>query len=354
MLQSLFAICRHRWCTRVLAMATLTCVGIVSQPRAATPEIPAVVATVQGQPITADELTTALRSELMRLEMERYQALKQKLDELIGNRLMALEAKQRGISAEQLEQDAIVSKLPPIPQERIKEFYEANKNRIRQPLEQVTSRIEAHLQQQERAKLQQALLRELRQRYPVTIDLQAPTVDVGADDDPFLGPKDAPVTIIEFSDFQCPYCRRVQPTLKQLLQEYQQSVKLVFRDFPLRNIHPQAQKASEAAQCAAEQQQFWPYHDKLFSVSELEPENLKQYAQELGLNTTQFNACLDSSKYAPEVERDLQDGLSAGVNATPSFFVNGQPISGAVGYEQFKEVVEAVLERNKNVKRANP
>ena len=144
------------------------------------------------------------------------------------------------------------------------------------------------------------------------------------------------MTIIEFSDFQCPYCRRVQPTLKQLLQEYQQSVKLVFRDFPLRNIHPQAQKASEAAQCAAEQQQFWPYHDKLFSVSELEPENLKQYAQELGLNTTQFNACLDSSKYAPEV------------------FVNGQPISGAVGYEQFKEVVEAVLERNKNVKRANP
>jgi protein-disulfide isomerase len=162
------------------------------------------------------------------------------------------------------------------------------------------------------------------------------------------------VTIIEFSDFQCPYCRRVQPALKQLLQEYPQAVKLVFRDFPLRNIHPQAQKESEAAQCADEQQKFWPYHDKLFASEELQPENLKQYAQELGLNTAQFNACLDSGKFAQEVERDLQDGLSAGINATPSFFVNGQPVSGAVGYEQFKEVVEAALERHQQAKRAKP
>jgi protein-disulfide isomerase len=328
--------------------------GTLASLDAASSDIPAVVATVQGQKISADELTAALRSELMRLDMERYQTLKQKLDELIGTRLMELEAKQRGISIEQLEQDAIGSKLTPISQERVKEFYEANKNRIRQPLEQVSARIETYLQQQDRSKLQQTFVRELRQRYPVTIDLPAPTVAVDIDDDPILGPKDAPITIIEFSDFQCPYCRRVQPALKQLLQEYPQAVKLVFRDFPLRNIHPQAQKASEAAQCAAEQQQFWPYHDKLFSVSELQLENLKQYAQELGLNTAQFNACLDTGKYAQEVENDLQDGLSAGVNATPSFFVNGQPISGAVGYEQFKEVVEATLERNKNSKRANP
>jgi protein-disulfide isomerase len=344
----------RRWFIGLLTALVIGTTGAAAPAPAAPDALPAVVATVQGQQISAEELTGALRGELMRLEMERYQVLKQKLDELIGARLMQLEAQQRGISAEQLEQDAIVSKLPPISAEQVKAFYEANKSRIRQPLEQVSQRIEAHLQQQERAKLQQAFLRDLRQRYAVTVALATPSVDVDADDDPFLGPRDALITVIEFSDFQCPYCRRVQPALKQLLQEYQGSVKLVFRDFPLRNIHPQAQKASEAAQCAAEQQQFWPYHDKLFAVSELQPENLKQYAQELGLNTAQFNACLDTGKYAEEVENDLQDGLNAGVNATPSFFVNGQPLSGAVAYEQFKEAVDAAMERSKSAKRATP
>ena len=347
-------VCMHRWFTIVLTVLTVASAGAFALVGAATTDIPAVVATVQGQPIAADELMAALRSELMRLEMERYQVLKQKLDELIENRLMQLEAKQRRVSVEQLEQEAITAKLPPVSAEQVKAFYEANKNRIRQPLEQVTPRIETHLQQQERAKLQQTLRRELRQRYPVTVDLPAPTVNVGADDDPVLGPQDALVTIIEFSDFQCPYCRRVQPALKQLLQDYQGAVKLVFRDFPLHNIHPQAQKAAEAAQCAAEQQRFWPYHDKLFTTEDLQPEHLKQYAQELGLNVSQFNTCLDSSKYAQEVERDLQDGLNAGVNATPSFFVNGQPMSGAASYEQFKEVVEAALERSNSAKRATP
>lgn len=345
----------RRWLVPVgLSAMSLTLVGLLALASAAPVEIPEVVATVQNQPIAAEELTAALRSELQRLEMERYQTLRQKLDELIGARLMQLEAKQRGVSVEQLEQDVVGSKLAPVTQDQIKAFYEANKNRIRQPLEQVTPRIEAHLQQQERAKLQQAFIRELRQRYPVTVALPVPIVDVGADDDPALGPKDATVTIIEFSDFQCPYCRRVQPALKQLLQEYPEAVKLVFRDFPLRNIHPQAQKAAEASQCAAEQQRFWPYHDKLFAVEDLLPQNLKQYAQELGLDTTQFNACLDSGKYAEEVERDLQDGLTAGVNATPSFFVNGQPMAGAATYEQFKEAVDAALERGKTAKRANP
>ena len=181
-------------------------------------------------------------------------------------------------------------------------------------------------------KQQQTFLNELRQHYAVTIALLAPTVDVGTDGEPSLGPANAPVTIVEFSDFQCPYCRSVQPILKRLLQEYQDRIKLVFRDFPLRNIHPQAQKAAEAAQCAAEQQQFWPYHDRLFAAANLQVEDLKQYAQELGLDVQQFTTCLEADKYAQEVERDLQDGLSAGVSATPSFFINGQPVNGAVPY----------------------
>jgi protein-disulfide isomerase len=192
-------------------------------------------------------------------------------------------------------------------------------------------------------------LRELRQRYNVAIALEAPKVNVSTDNDPVRGAKDAKVTIIEFSDFECPYCRRVQPALKRLLEEYDGRVRLVFRDFPL-NIHKNAQKAAEAAQCAAEQDKFWPYHDKLFEATALSPDDLKKYAGELELDTDKFNACLDAGQYAQEVADDMKDGQEAGVNSTPSFFINGQPLSGAVPYERFQEIVDAALDQNQSAK----
>ena len=334
-----------------LGLAVLVSLLLSTLTKASAVDLPAIVATVENQPIAAEELTEALRGELLRLEMERYQVMKQKLDELIANRLLQLEATKRGVSPQQLEQEEVFVKMTPVSPEQVKTFYEANKNRINQPLDQIAPRIEAYLQQQELHNQRREFLRALRQRYAVSIALNAPKVDVSADDDPVQGAAQAPVTIIEFSDFQCPYCRRVQPTLKRLLQEYDGMIKLVFRDFPLRNIHPEAQKAAEAAQCAADQQQFWPYHDKLFDTTRLHVEDLKKYAQELGLNTDQFNTCLDTGKYAQEVERDLQDGVKAGVNATPSFFINGQPVSGAVDYDRFKDMIEAALEEARSATR---
>jgi len=128
---------------------------------------------------------------------------------------------------------------------------------------------------------------------------------------------------------------------------------VVFRDFPLRNIHPQAQKAAEAAQCAAEQKKFWPYHDKLFTAASLQIDDLKKYAHELELNVEQFAACLDSNKYVGGIDADMQAGQNAGVNATPTFFVNGYPLSGAASYERFKEVVDAALEQAQSAQRTN-
>jgi protein-disulfide isomerase len=263
---------------------------------------------------------------------------------------MQLEATKRGVSVQQLKQDAISAKTTPVTSEQVKAFYEANKNRIHQPLERIAPRIKAYLQRRAQQDQREAFIREVRERYPVTIALRAPRVDVDADNAPFKGPAEAPVTIIEFSDFQCPYCRRVHPTLKRLMHEYQGRVKFVYRNFPLRNIHPQAQKAAEAAQCAAEQDQFWPYHDKLFSTSRLQVDDLKKYAQELGLNTEQFNTCLDTDKYASKIEQDLQAGAKAGVNATPSFFVNGQPVSGAIPYDDFKELIDTALQQSQQAK----
>jgi len=134
---------------------------------------------------------------------------------------------------------------------------------------------------------------------------------------------------------------------------YEGKIKLVFRDFPLRNIHPQAQKAAEAAQCAAEQQKFWPYHDKLFAASSLQMDELKKFAQELELNLEQFTACLDSSKYAGGIDADMRAGQNVGVNATPTFFVNGYLLSGAASYERFKELVDAALEQGQSAQRTN-
>ena len=309
-------------------------------------DLPEVVATVHDQPISAETLRGSMRGQLLQMDMERYEAMKAQLDSLVAERLIALEAAARGISMEELERVEIFAKMEPVTPEQVRTFYDSNQERLQErSFEELEGRIMAHLQRQSEARRRAAFGRELRQRYPVKISLAPPRADVSADDDPFMGPPDAPVTLVEFSDFQCPYCRRVQGVLKRLMTAYHGQLKLVFRDFPLRQIHPEAQKAAEAAQCANDQGQFWPYHDRLFAVTELGGEALKQYAVELGLDAEQFNACLDSDKYRDEVQKDIDDALAAGVNATPSFFVNGLPINGAVPFERFVEMVELALER---------
>jgi protein-disulfide isomerase len=337
----------------MLAMVTLIGWMTFIPMRVTAEELPAVVATVQGQPIAAEDLTNALRGELLRLEIQRYQTLREKLDDLIAHKIFSLEAAQRGVSVQQFVHDEISAKIQAVTPEQVQAFYEGNKNRIRQPLEKVSEQITSYLHQQAQEQRRQALLKELQPHYPVTVALRAPTVEVATEGEPFLGPTSAPVTIVEFSDFQCPYCRQAQSTLKQLMAAYEGKIKLVFRDFPLRNIHPQAQKAAEAAQCAAEQQKFWPYHDRLFASTSLQMDDLKKFAQELELNMEQFTSCLDSSKPAAGIDADIQAGQQAGVNATPTFFVNGSPLSGAASYERFKELVDAALERAQSAQRTN-
>lgn len=177
--------------------------------------------------------------------------------------------------------------------------------------------------------------------------------DVSADDDPFLGSLDAPVTIIEFSDFQCPFCNRFfQNTFPELKKNYIDTgkVRYVYRDFPISSIHPFAEEAAEAANCAGEQGRFWEYHDMLFEnqviwASGNSTVEFKRYASNLSLNEEQFNLCLESERYADEVSKDLQDGLKVGVNGTPTLFVNGFKVVGAQPYEVFKGVIDSELER---------
>lgn len=157
------------------------------------------------------------------------------------------------------------------------------------------------------------------------------------------GDFNAPITLVEFSDFECPFCERHYPTLNKILSENKGKVRLVYKHFPL-GFHPNAQKAAEASECAAEQGKFWEYHDKLFEnqPSGYSLEKFKQWAKDLGLNANKFNDCLDSGKYASKVQIDYQEGVQKGVNGTPATFINGQLVSGALPYETFKKIIDAL------------
>ena len=170
-------------------------------------------------------------------------------------------------------------------------------------------------------------------------------VAASVDDDPAWGPEDAPVTIIEFSDFQCPFCSRFfAQTYPQIKQEYEGQVRFVYRDFPLTSLHENAQKAGEAAECADEQGKFWEYHDTLFTSQALDLASLKSHASQLGLDTAAFDQCLDGGKYTEEVQKDYQEGISYGVTGTPAFFINGLSIIGAQPYANFKTAIDAALQ----------
>ena len=172
-----------------------------------------------------------------------------------------------------------------------------------------------------------------------------------SDDDPLLGDPQAPVTMVEFGDFQCPFCRRLfETTLSDIKEKYVATgkVKFIYRDFPLSSIHSEAEKAAEAGECADEQGKFWALHDLLYERQDaLGVANYKKWAAEIGLNAQQFNECLDSGKYAEEVAKDLADGQAAGVNGTPATFINGRLVSGAVPFAQFEVIIEEELKKSK-------
>lgn len=181
---------------------------------------------------------------------------------------------------------------------------------------------------------------EVRVALPATPS-QAP---IPTDDDPSIGPTDARVTVVEFSDFECPFCRQAFPIVRELMVKYGDRVRFVYRDFPVRAIHDHAQKAAEAGACADAQGKFWALHDKIFqSVPAITVPDVKRYAQEVGLDTSKFNTCIDAGQFAAEVERDLADGIALGVRGTPTWFINGHKIEGVIPRETFIQILDQLL-----------
>ncbi|HXV77920.1 MAG TPA: thioredoxin domain-containing protein [Candidatus Polarisedimenticolaceae bacterium] len=284
------------------------------------------------------------------ISLQPYQALydqrKMAIDQLVAERLIEKEAKSRGLTAEELVEAEISAKMPELTEVDVERFYNQNTPSMggRQLDDNLRAQIRQFLDQQRVMVARQNFLVALRADTDVAILLEPPRVELTVKpDEPSDGPVDAPVTIVEYSDFQCPYCARVGPTLDQIKQAYGDRVRIVFRDFPLPN-HPQAIPAAQAAKCANEQGKFWDYHDKLFaSQRELGPDKYKQFAVELGLDSEKFDACVDSNKYAQQVQLIATGGQQAGVTGTPAFFVNGRFVSGAKPFEAFKEIIDEEL-----------
>jgi len=308
------------------------------------------LAVVDGVTITADEVEKPLASQLSKLEEQIYNLKRQRLDALINEKLLAKEAAKRKLTVPALLDAEVTGKVGLVTEQEIEKFYQENKTQIKGEQAQVREQIRAFLQNQKLAAKREEFLTSLRAQAKVVVNLKAPPIqriEVSIQGAPFKGGEKAAVTIVEFSDFHCPFCRQVVPTLAQLDSRYGGKIKLVFRDFPIENLHPGATKAHEAARCANEQGKFWPYHDKLFaSPPSSSPDVFKGMAKDVGLDAVMFETCLGSGKYQAAIKEDIAEGNRVGVSGTPAFFVNGRLISGAQPFEAFARVIDDELTRS--------
>jgi protein-disulfide isomerase len=303
------------------------------------------LAEVAGQKITRADVEQLLAAQLAELDRQRQTLVEKGLDYLIEQKLLETEAAARKVSVDDLIKAEIDDKAGDVSDEDAKAFYDANKSRINGEYDALAPKIKQYLAQQKRQELRDQLVASLRAKYPTKNLLPIERADVAEAGSPAKGPADAPVTVIEFSDFECPFCGRIEPTLEKIEKTYGDQIRFVFRQFPL-SIHPHAQKAAEASLCANEQGKFWEMHDAMFSDQHsLGVDQLKSKAASLGLDADKFNACLDGDKFDATIKADIADGQKAGVGGTPALFVNGRFINGAVPYEDIAKVIDDELAR---------
>jgi protein-disulfide isomerase len=303
------------------------------------------LALINGDPISAKEVEMPLGAQISKLEEQIYALKRQRLEGLIQMRLLAKEASKRGLSIPALLEAEVTTKISPVTDQEIETHYQANKAKY--PGDNYRQTIQSQLENQRRGARQQAFIQALRAQANIVINLKPPPVyraDVSAQGAPIRGSENAPVTIIEFSDFHCPYCKQVQPTLKRILSDYGDRVKLAYRDFPIDQLHPNARKAAEAARCANDQGKFWEFHDKLYGGgTDASPETLTRLAREIDMDVVAFQQCIAVRKHGSGIDRDIEEATKLGVNGTPGFFINGRLVSGAQPYEGFAQVINEEL-----------
>jgi protein-disulfide isomerase len=304
------------------------------------------LAVVDGQPVTEQDILPLVRGKLQQLRTQEYQIKEDAVQDTIDQRLLDKAAKAKDVSVEELLQQEVFSKVTEPTEQEVESFYKAQKARINRPLSEIKPEIRELLKSARAARLRSDYLQTLRAKANIKILLTPPRVQVSFDPSRVQGSADAPVTIVEFSDYQCPYCKRALPVLKEILAKYPGKVRLAYRDFPLTSIHPRAEAAAEASRCAGEQGRFWPYHDLLFEHQEkLDDASLVDYARKLGLDAPRFEQCLKSHKYQAAVQQDIDAGEQLGISGTPAFFINGIPLMGARPLTSFVSIIDQELAR---------
>ena len=303
----------------------------------ATAEAQIVVALIGSKPVTMGEIDQLAAKEL-------YEAREKALENLITDRVIGQAAGTQ--KAEDFLRKLVETRVPLVSEAEAKKFFEDNKERLGQlgqkPFEEVRDIVIQGVTGEKRREAVGSIIAELKEKAGVQVLLRAPRIAVAATG-PAKGPATAKVTIVEFSDFQCPYCSKGKKVIDEVVKMYGDKVRVVFRDFPL-DFHDKAQKAAEAGLCANDQNKFWEMHDWMFDNQQtLDVDTLKAAARKLGLDGAKFDQCLTSNQHEADVKANMNDGRKAGVSGTPAFFVNGVMLSGAQPIERFKSEIDRAL-----------
>ncbi len=328
------------------------------KPAAAATAPAKVLATVNGSPVSQQEVEAKVLEQVLQRQPNLIEAA---LSQVIDEKVLDLEAAKQKITRDQLLDKEVKAKITAVSDADIDKFYEDKKSQIRAPKEQIAGQIKAYLESQRQQEVYGKYLESLRGQYAVknmlaeqreaeeAVKATERRGMIESGDAPSVGPANASVTLVEFSDFQCPFCGRIVPAIDGVRKNYGDKVKLIFRQFPLNSIHPFAQKAAEAALCAREQGKFWEMHDLLFKEQDkLEVADLKDKASRVGLKADAFAACLDGSKMADKVAAEVALGTKIGVSGTPSLFLNGRQVpGGAIPYEELAKQIDTELAKAK-------
>jgi protein-disulfide isomerase len=326
---------------------------LLPRPVAAGQDNSAVVAEVNGDKLTVADLEQKEATELLQSRYKYYQAERKALDNLIDQHLLEMQARRENLTVDQLVQREVTSKHQADPTEdQLRIYYEGVETE--QPFEAMREQILQHIREARRSKARAAYLKTLRSQAQISITLSSPTAPVELTHSPVRGNRDAPVVLVEFADYQCPYCQKIHSDLEKLQKEYGNRLAFVYKDYPL-PMHPYAEKAAEAARCAGTQGKFWEFHDLLFTVKKLQPADLREQARTLNLDQERFDKCVVEGLEAADVERDADEARSLGITGTPSFFINGHFFSGVLSYAALHDMVEQQLARSPSLaKRETP
>ena len=334
---------RHRAPVSGFVVLALALAGGASSADPLSSSADSPVAFIDGKPVLASELAEASQGQILNLRKQEYDLKRRALDSLIEERLLAAEAARRGITVNELTQRETAAGAADPTDAEIEAFYLGRMEQGPRRLEEVREQMRTMLKTAKRNAAREALLVKLRTQHGVEILLETPRVDVAFDPGRLNGSSNAPVRIVEFSDFECPYCRSAEKTIQAVVAKYGGKVSLAYRDFPLNSIHPGAQLAAEASRCAADQDKFWAYHDRLLVSPTLDAARLKEIAKEIGIDKRKFDSCVDSGSKRAAVDGDARAGRLAGVTGTPAFFINGIPLTGAQPAAAFERIIDEEL-----------